>query len=816
MKGNAIAMDEAGARRVVLAQAIESADPQGRLVGGAERERIDAQASEAARGAGECGGEPAIARFLKARAAQIVDTAGKRDRAVASLQQAGAGERWVAAGIPLAALVLGIFTDQVANPHQVNLLSKPLLLLLLWNLVVYAVLLAGLLLPRRPGRERSPRFAALREWLAGLREWGRRPRHLRGEVTAAFLLRWHALTAALYGQRLARVLHLAAAAWALGVALSLFFGGVWASYGVQWESTFLSAPDVHRFLSILFSPVTALFPWASFSLDEVRSLRAAGPLPSPAEAADNVIGRRWVFLYAMLLALVVVLPRLALAAVAWWRERRLSRNVAIDLRDGYYQRLLSLLSPARVQLALHAHRGEDRAALLRVLLHRADEALPGVSLGQGQSHELLQGPGGETLRVVDLPNVADPASLLKKQAVQPAGWTDRLRDAVLGKTAAAIARAEPALQAAQEETDVVLHVVGNAADLAAASPLLAWLDKPVLLLVNASGDAPATQDLLARCRAEVREGAAVAAVLGFDDFARCWVQERVLLDAVARCLPDYKAAGFARLAAAWDERNLSHLRGSMSVIARHLLDAARQAQDVGKPRSLVSLMRPGEREAHERRSREAMAAVVERLRRSDAQATSGLLALHGIDPDKAALLNHRLEEKFVVQDAVSARQAGVAGAATGATLGVSIDLLTAGLSLGLAAAAGAVIGGGAAWAAAVWKNQATPAGTSVVQLSDDMLQAMVEAALLRYLAAIHFGRGRGGDGSELRPAWRSEVVAAVEGRGDDLREQWAAARAPRDALEPAAALVAMLETITLGVLARLYPRTQAQRLRFPD
>jgi hypothetical protein len=780
---NTIAMDEASARRVVLAQAIESNDPQGRLVSDAEREQIDREAGEAARAAGAAvagAGGGTIARFLQARAAMVLATAAKRDRAIASLQQAGAGERWIAAGIPLAALLLGIFTDQVANPHQVNLLSKPLLLLLLWNLVVYALLLAHLLLAR-PDRPRPARLAAVRQWLAGLRDWGRRPRHLRGEVTAAFLARWQAVTAALYGQRLARVMHLAAAAWALGVALSLFFGGVWASYGVQWESTFLSAADVHRFLSLLFEPVTALFPWASFSLEEVRSLRAAGPLPPPLEAGDNVTGRRWVFLYAMLLALVIVLPRLALAALAWWRERRLARAVAIDAADSYYRRLVSLLSPVQVQLALLAHRGADRAALLRVL--RAE------SLADGQ---LLKTAGGEELRLIELPRAAD-AQPRPKAAAHGGRPVHRLLGSLFGKPA----QPTPAPQSVREQSDVVLHVVGSADDLAAAAALLRWLDKPVLLLVN--GDTELARD-----------AAGAAAVLSFDQFARCWVQERTLFDAIGRCLPEYKAAGFARLARAWDDRNQQQLRESMSVLARHLLAAARQTEDVGKaPRSLISLVSPGEREAHERRTREAMAAVVERLQQSDAEATSRLLAQHGIDPSSAGLLNTRLEQQFVVKQAISAGQAGMAGAATGAAMGVSLDLLTAGLTLGLAAVAGAVVGGGAAWVAAVWKNQATPAGTSVVQLSDDMLQAMAEAGLLRYLAVIHFGRGAGAGGgdSEIRSGWRSEVVAAVQRRSADLKEQWATARAHQDVLEPTAALAAMLEAIAISVLRRLYPAT---------
>ena len=531
--------------------------------------------------------------------------------------------------------------------------------------------------------------------------------------------------------------------------------------------------------------MTELFPWASFSLEEVRSLRAAGPLPSPRDAGDNFTGRRWVFLYAMLLGLVIVLPRLALAALAWWRERALSRAVAIDAGDGYFRRLVTLLSPVQVQLCLVAHRREDRAALLRVLRG-----------GQSVDGQLMQTPGGEVLCLVEVS--PDSQSVPTAAAAAP-GWSSRLLGTVLGKPARSARHAAPALLAAREQADVVLHVVASRADLAAAAPLRDWLGKPVIVLVNGSDDA-------------MDDAAGAAAVLPFDRFARCWVQERHLFDAIGRCLPPYKAAGFARLSGAWDERNQQQLRESMSAIALHLLEAARQTEDVGKaPRTLVSMVRPGEREAHERRTREAMAMVVDRLQRSDAQATSSLLVLHGIDAGSAGVLNHRLEEKFVVQQAISATQAGMAGAATGAAMGVSLDLLTAGLTLGLAAVAGAVVGGGAAWVAAVWKNQATPAGTSVVQLSDQMLQAMTEAGMLRYLAVIHFGRGDdpggGGDGNEIRPEWRSEVVAAVERRSTDLKDQWAAARARQQVLEPSAALVGILEAIALSVLRQLYPTT---------
>ena len=804
-----IAMAEGSARRIVLVRSLETGDPQGRLVPLAEREQADRDAAEVAKRVANGTGVAAIALFLQTRAALVLRNVAPRDPGLASLQEPGAGHRGMSRALPLGALLLGIFTDQVANPHQVNLLSKPLLLLLLWNAVVYLLLLAHLATGTGDAA-RPPRFAALRQWLAGLGDWRRRQGHLRSEVALSFLAHWHAVSAGITAQRLARVMHLSAAAWALGVALSLFFGGVWASYGVQWESTFLSAADVHRFLSILFKPVTVLFPWASFSLEEVRSLRATGPMPGPRDASDNFSGRRWVFLYAMLLTLGIVLPRLLLAAMAWWRERSLARNVLLDLGDVYYQRLVAVLSPARVQLCLYAQRGEDRAALLRVLLHRTNGALPGIGLGRGQTHALMTGAAGEVLRLLDLQNVIDPSPLLLRAPLQATGWAGRLRDTVFGRPTEPLATADGGLRNAREDTDVVLHVVSDTADPAAAALVLRWLGKPVLVLVNTRSTAMTNAEWAGLYGAAPAGSGAVAGVLGFDQFARCWAQEPALLDAVGRCLPAWKAAGFARLVMAWDQRNRTHLQQSMAIIGAHLLAAARQSEDVGTaPRSLVSLVSPVERDAHERRSREAMATVVDRLQRSASEATASLLVLHGAPPTAAAGLNHRLEETFVLRDTISPAQAGMAGAATGAAMGVSIDLLTAGLTLGLAAAAGAVVGGGTAWVAAVWKNKATPAGTSVVQPGDAMLQALVEAALLRYLAVIHLGRTGSSGAGAILPEWRGEVVAAVEGRSDDLKGQWAAARSGQNMVEPAAALVAMLESIALDVLKRLYPPTSA-------
>jgi hypothetical protein len=357
---------------------------------------------------------------------------------------------------------------------------------------------------------------------------------------------------------------------------------------------------------------------------------------------------------------------------------------------------------------------------------------------------------------------------------------------------------DPVLSTARQLGDVVLLVSGAAGDLAAAAPLLQWLGKPVLVLVNRAGSA-------APGESEAREHGLDAQVLSFDDFARSWVQERVLLDAIRRCLPEPSRAGFDRLAAAWDERHRQRFARSMSAIAEHLLFAARQVQDVPSGGLTVKSLVPAERQAQADARQAAMDEVVKRLDVSAGEMYSRLRTLHGVDAGTAVALQQQLQQKFLVQRSVDRPQAGMAGAATGAAMGASVDLLVGGLTLGAAAALGALVGGSAGYIAAAWKSRSTANGGAAVQLSDDMLQAITEAALLRYLAVAHHGRPRGGSADELAPAWQAEVVAAVEAHREQLATFWNAVRTQPDVGRLAGGFIRELETIARRVLDRLSP-----------
>ena len=798
-------MNEQGARRIVLAQAIETADVQGKLVSRIELDQIDRQSAQEARALGPVDSRDAVERFLGRRAERILQVVGNRNPALAALQSATIWQRTAPAAVPLGALLLGIFSDQIANPHQVNLLSKPLLLILLWNLLVYVALVAMPLVALGRAGQAPELVSGIRGWVAQLLAQRRRTSHLRSEIVAGFTSAWQAQTSALRSRRIARILHLCAAAWAVGVAFSLVFGGIWARYHVQWESTFLDARDVHQILRVLFVPVTEIFPATSFSLRDIEQLDAAAGLAVASEAGT---GRRWVFMYGVLLALVVVIPRVALAAQALWRERELARRVDIDLATPYFERVTALLTPAQVRLGMYAARDEDRAALLRVLL-RSGGPLNGMMPWRGEAHTLAREAGGGVLELVDLPPTAVPV----EPPQQPVdSWFRKL-----GRWSAALGRghgqATPpkaeVWRGARRDVDTVLHVVSTRRDFDEAAALLGWLGKPVLVLVRSAANGPhghGDEEALMAWRPRAGNTVRIMGVLGFDQFARCWVQEPVLLDTIASCLPGFKGPGFERLAADRQRRHWRRFSDAMAALAAQLLEAARQTQIIAPPPSrLKSLIGSGERDAWERARQAAMDGIVQQLRLADAAAMAALLRLHDIDDSASFVINERLREEFVVAAGLPATQVALAGAATGAMMGAGLDLLVAGLSLGAATATGALVGGGIALVAAAWRSNANDAGGTIVQLSDEMMQALVDGALLRYLAVAHAHGADPGGAGRMLPAWKGEVVAAVQAHNAILKEHWAAARLQKDAKPPRQPLVVELEDLATRVLGRLYP-----------
>lgn len=320
-------MDESAALDVTAARAVETGD----------RDRLlwsDADRDWASRAAAAIVGERASAEeFLGRRAQLVLERIGTRQPSVTRTVRAIRWRPWVGVVVVLAALVLGVLVDRIGGGSSINLLAPPVFALVAWNLVVYVWLLARPLLLRggRPGPVRGLliRLAAVRAPLHGGSTDGasaaRRP------VLASLPGEWARIAAPLYGARAARVLHLAAAATALGLIIGLYTRGLAFEYRASWESTFLGAEQVRALLAVTLAPAAWL---TGIPVPDVAAIEAIR-----APASENAA--QWMHLMAGTVAVVVIVPRLALALAAGLVERRRARRVALPLAEPYYRRLVA-------------------------------------------------------------------------------------------------------------------------------------------------------------------------------------------------------------------------------------------------------------------------------------------------------------------------------------------------------------------------------------------------------------------------------------------------------------------------------------------
>ena len=471
--------------------------------------------------------------------------------------------------------------------------------------------------------------------------------------------------------------------------------------------------------------------------------------------------------------------------------------------------------PQQIQLVLISHTNAGKTTLARTLV--------GMDVGEvrdaahvtvaSESHALMRTPEGDALLLWDTPGFGDSVRLVKRLAMadNPIGWIlreviDRYRDRPFWLS-------QQALRTARDEADLVLYLVNSSEDpqdagyLASEMKVLDWLGKPVVVLLNQMGPPrPALQEQAeqARWSDTLSVYPAVRRVLPLDAFARCWVHERVLFDALAAMLPPEKSAPYARLLAQWERDNQARFRSAMQLIAVQLCAAARDSEAVapGERPMLDSVARTvglGQR-VGARREEQAMKALMARLEEGIAASTAGLLKLHRLDAGSAARINERVQKAYVVRSPVDAGQAGLLGAVvSGAATGLSADLLAGGLSFGAGALLGGIVGA-LTFAGAAWTfNTSTSRNEARVQFSPEFLHTLLVAALLRYLAVAHFGRGRGGFVEGEAPSfWQAEVEAEAAQHEARVAAIWRA-----DACD--AQLGELLESMAGAILDRLYP-----------
>ena len=300
----------------------------------------------------------------------------------------------------LPALLAGALFSGLTTGGRFNILAPPLLGLLLWQLLIYGFLLWP---RRRDGARPFGNGTRALLWcgrrIVGMGT-GKRLAAVPGRVLLAFS---DAAPERLLG-RLAATMHAAAAAFALGAILGLYWDGLGLAYHAYWESTFLGPDTVSTLINIVLTPA---------------SLITGIPLPDAVEvaamASTAVPAAPWIHLWASTLALVAVLPRLLLTALSLRQVRR-SESVELDVSHPVFRRILANVAGTRLTVRIQPLGYRPDPATLERLRERLNEHFHGqvhadVSEAVAADADLLPPVAEELTRLVLLMNPAQTPEL---------------------------------------------------------------------------------------------------------------------------------------------------------------------------------------------------------------------------------------------------------------------------------------------------------------------------------------------------------------------------------------------------------------------
>ncbi len=464
----------------------------------------------------------------------------------------------------------------------------------------------------------------------------------------------------------------------------------------------------------------------------------------------------------------------------------------------------------RIHLSLVSHTNIGKTTLARTLLGRDVGEVADRAHVTETTDEFVLARNAEGCELVlwDTPGFGNSVALAKRLEGRknPVGWfLSEVWDRFSNK---AQWLNQKALKHVKETSNVVLYLV-NAAELPdeatyvkAEMHILTWIEKPVIVLLNQMGKPrPAQEEALdvARWNEAMREWPIVKKVLPMDAFARCWVQEFTLFDAIGSALNEEAKSAFESLRETWSRQRRAAYSASLQALMHTLeciindkeatndITFAYQLRTLGKRLKLLK-----DKDDAQDPLKAAQTALCARATDAFCDLTDKLIAanrLRGKGVKKE--LFERLQSDWDITSSMKPTNAAIAGAVgSGAVGGIAADLSTGGISLGLGTLIGSVLGalGGVGLAIAYNTRRDAKEGT-VVAWSDTAIRNFALEALLLYLAVAHFGRGRGDwKEGECPDFWRTMLMKALEKQKSEIQY-----------------LPIMLDSILRRVLSELYP-----------
>lgn len=468
-----------------------------------------------------------------------------------------------------------------------------------------------------------------------------------------------------------------------------------------------------------------------------------------------------------------------------------------------------------VTLSLISHTNAGKTTLARTLLRRdVGEVRDAAHVTLfNESYSLLE-EDARLLRLWDTPGFGDSARLLRrlKRESNPVLWLlsqtwDRLTDKPLWCS-------QQALKNVREEADVVLYLVNAteppevAAYVAPEMEVLGWVGKPVMVLLNQTGPVqdPVTEAAEIHAWREHLKGyPLVRSVLRMDAFARCWVQEDLLMESLAPLIPDNKAEPFKHLKRAWNQRNRDVFHQSCRVLSE-LLTAAVVDGVAVRNETLLERVGLGRSELN-KEYQDAREKLAVQLADRITAATNALIRLHGLEGEAARAMGTLAQDQFHAPQKVPEAIWSVVGSVAGGAMGGLIaDLKMGGMTFGGGALAGGFLAGLGAYAL-IRSYNLVRGGDHRLHWSREHFREQVRLAMLTYLAVSHFGRGRGEWQESAEPAhWNKVVDQVLDEHSDGVDRLWKEGVEKEvlpDALSKSA--LPLMKDCLSCTLARLYP-----------
>lgn len=373
---------------------------------------------------------------------------------------------------------------------------------------------------------------------------------------------------------------------------------------------------------------------------------------------------------------------------------------------------------------------------------------------------LARTPEGCELILWDTPGFGNSVALAKRLEgrANPVGWfLSEVWDRVANKS---LWLNQKALKHVKETSSVVLYLV-NATELPDSAPyvsaemrILEWIGKPVIVLLNQMGEpkAPeAEQADVDRWKDAMSAYPIVSSVLPMDAFARCWVQEFALFDAIAKALPEELHASFDALREVWSRKRRAAYNASIQALA-HYLEKLANDREVTESVSIKNQLRfLGKRlglfknETNNDPISAAQTALAARAADEFCVLTGKLIGINSLKGKgiKKEILQ-QMQSNWKITRSVPVTPAAMAGAlSSGVAGGLTTDFASGGISMGLGTLVGSFIGALGGIGLAVAYNHKKRVDGILITWSDIALKNFFREAVILYLAVSHFGRGRG-------------------------------------------------------------------------